>query len=84
MGIKPYLTESKLSEIYEVASDIGGKEYADKMVNKIKEVGYINIAQRYFGLHYKANWSCTGNQDFIKTLLAYGFPWIKGEDFPTK
>lgn len=78
------LTESRLSEIHEVACDVGGKEYADEMVSKITEVGHINIAQRYFGLHYKANWSCIGNEGFIKTLLAYGFLWIKGEDFPIK
>lgn len=78
------LSQSNLSQIHEVASDIGGKKYADQMLNNIETTGYINMAQRYFGLHYKANWSCVGNKDFVDTLLAYGFTWIKGEDFPVK
>lgn len=78
------LTESKLAEVYKVACDIGGEEYANKMVTKIENNGYINMAQRYFGLHYKANWSCIGNKDFIQALLSYGFKWINGEDFPNK
>lgn len=40
------------------------------------------MAQRYFGLHYQANWSCTGNKAFKEALLAYGFSWIEGVDFP--
>lgn len=78
------LSESNLSQIEEVASDIGGKEYAEEMLKKIKEEGHINMAQRYFGLHYKANWSCLGNKDFIDALLSYGFTWIEGKDFPIK
>lgn len=77
-------SESNLSQISEVASDIGGKEYAAQMIENIKKTGYINMAQRYFGLHYKANWSCIGNEAFIKTLKAYGFTWIEGKDFPTR
>ncbi|MFD3155891.1 nitroreductase family protein [Haloimpatiens sp. FM7330] len=76
------LSESNLSQIREVASDIGGKKYAEEMINKTQEQGYVNMAQRYFGLHYKANWSCIGNKDFIETLLSYGFTWINGKDFP--
>lgn len=75
-------SDSNLNTIYKVALDVGGKEYADEMLSKIKNTGYINMAQRYFGLHYLANWSATGNKKFIDTLLAYGFPWIEGKDFP--
>ncbi len=72
------LTEGKLSTIYKVASDVGGKDYADELIKKTKEQGHINMAQRYFALHYSANWACSGNQAFIDTLVAYGFDWIKG------
>lgn len=77
-------SQSNLSLIKEVASDVGGEEYADEMLRKIKEASHINMAQRYFGLHYLANWSCTGNKAFIEALLAYGFTWIEGKDFPVK
>lgn len=78
------LSEDKLSQIYEVAYDVGGEEYAKEMIDKIEKAGYINMAQIYFGLQYKANWSCIGNKDFIQTLLSYGFTWIEGKDFPDK
>lgn len=78
------LNEERIDEIYTVANDVGGKEYADKMIEGIKEAGFINPAQRYFGLHYSANWSCNNNSGFIKSLINYGFTWITGEDFPKK
>lgn len=78
------ITESNLSQISEVATDVGGKEYAEDMLRKIQEEGHINMAQRYFGLHYKANWSAIGNKEFIEALKAYGFSWIEGKDFPVK
>lgn len=70
-----------VEQIFEVARDVGGETYANQMIDQIKEAGHINMAQRYFGLHYKANWSCKGNKDFINTLVHYDFPWIKGEDY---
>lgn len=77
-------SDSNLKQIEEVAYDIGGSEYSDKIIEDIKRVGYINQAQRYFGLHYKANWSCIGNREFLETLKKYGFTWVDGEDFPQK
>ncbi|GMQ55752.1 NADPH-dependent oxidoreductase [Vallitalea sediminicola] len=73
------VTEEKLQTIYEVTADVSGKSKAEDIINTIKEQGNINMAQRYFGLHYMANWSCTGNQEFIDTLINYGFDWIKGD-----
>lgn len=78
------LSDSNLSKMREVALDIGGKEYADEMMQKIEEQGYINMAQRYFGLHYTANSTCIGNKAFAETLIAHGFTWIEGKDFPEK
>ncbi|WP_113674357.1 nitroreductase family protein [Vallitalea guaymasensis] len=72
------ITEEKLQTIYEVTADVSDKSNAENIINTIKEQGHINMAQRYFGLHYMANWSCTGNQEFIDTLINYGFDWIKG------
>lgn len=77
-------SDSNLKQIEEVTYDIGGSEYSDKIIEDIKRVGYINQAQRYFGLHYKANWSCIGNREFLETLKKCGFTWVDGEDFPQK
>lgn len=72
------VTEERLSTIYNVVSDVYDESRANEIVDKIKEQGYINTAQRYFGLHYRANWACSGNQEFIDTLVEHGFDWIKG------
>lgn len=74
-------SEKNLSEIYDVAKDIGDDTYAQEMIRSIKDVGHINMAQRYFGLHYQANWAAKGNGDFLDTLRHYGFEWITGTDF---
>lgn len=72
------ITEEKLSTIHEVASEVCDESYAKSIIEKTKEQGHINMAQRYFGLHYMANWACSGNKEFIDTLISYGFDWIKG------
>ena len=71
-----------LASIKEVAFDLGGRKYEKELEDSIMDVGSINMAQRYFGIHYKANWSAKGNMDLIHALKAYGFPWITGESFP--
>ena len=77
-------SEGNIKQIYEVAEELGGKEYADDMIEFIKSAGHVNMAQRYFGLHYLANWMAAGNSRFIEVLKASGFPWIDGTDFPKK
>jgi len=76
------VSDKNIKELYTVAKDIGGVGYADNMIDKTKETGHINMVQRYFGLHYKANWSCQGNKAFQESLKAYEFDWIDGVDFP--
>ena len=75
-------SKNNLEEIFKVNSDISGEEYAIEMQKNIEEKGFVNMAQRYFGLHYQANWSCIGNEAFKNVLLEYGFTWIEGKDFP--
>ncbi len=71
-----------LTRIKEVAFDLGGEAYEKELEDSILAAGSINMAQRYFGLHYKANWSAKNNMDLLHALKAYGFPWITGESFP--
>ena len=71
-------SKSNIEEIYEVAEEVGGKKYADDMIKSINEKGYVNMAQRYFGLHYVANLMASENSNFMKTLKKFGFSWIDG------
>lgn len=84
-GYKTFPTSiQNMTSIKEVAYDLGGESYEKELETAILKAGHINMAQRYFGLHYKANWSAADNMDLIHALKAYGFPWITGESFPKK
>ncbi len=75
-------SDGKVQIIYDVAKDVGDEDYAKDMVNYIKKKGHINMAQRYFGLHYRAYWMAMNNETFVKELRSSGFTWIDGENFP--
>lgn len=76
------ISDERLEAIFEVVKDVDGEKRAFEVIESIKKAGHINMAQRYFGLHYSANWSCSENSIFIKALKEYGFDWIDGVDFP--
>lgn len=78
---KTPLSDRNINELYKVTKDVAGEEFANEVIEHAKKLGYINIAQRYFGLHYSANWSRSGNPEFINSLNKYGFTWINGEKF---
>lgn len=71
------INEDRLERMSEVCRRVHGKEFSEKCLNKIKEQGYINWAQRYFGLHYPADVMPEGNENFMKTFEDLGFDWFK-------
>ncbi|MEA1992978.1 MAG: nitroreductase family protein [Euryarchaeota archaeon] len=72
------ITEKQLKKIKIVCRDAHGEEFAEKCAKEIEKRGYINMAQYYFGLHYRANEMARGNATFLKILEEYGFSWFKG------
>lgn len=76
------LSDTNLAAITEVFNDVLPKDQAQDALATLKSSGHINMAQRYFGLHYKANWSCSKNADLVKALKDAGFTWTDGIDFP--
>lgn len=71
------ITEKRLKRISEVCQSVHGKEFAEKCIKKIKENGYINAAQRYFGLHYCADSMPDSNDEFLEIMEEFGFNWFK-------
>jgi len=63
--------------IFKVCKEVHGEEFAKKCVGRIKENGYINTAQYYFGLHYRANLMPTENDAFLRIMKEFGFDWFK-------
>lgn len=70
-------TEKRLKRFEEVCRKTHGKEYAQKCRARIDKNGYINHAQRIFGLHYVADLMPDGNEKFLKSIEKFGFSWFK-------
>lgn len=71
------LNERRLETIYEVCKAVHSKEFADKCLASIKERGFINQAQRIFGLHYRADAMPEGNTEFLQIMEELGFGWFQ-------
>jgi FMN reductase [NAD(P)H] len=72
-----HVSERKLEIIKSVCRRAHGEEFAKKCVNRIKANRYINKAQYYFGLHYKADLMPEGNDEYLKLMEKSGLRWFK-------
>ncbi len=66
-----------MKSIQQVCEKVRSTEFADKCLARIEGNGYINAAQRYFGLHYVADTMPEGNEEYVKTTEDFGFSWFK-------
>ena len=71
------ITEDRLKRMAEVCTKVHGCDFADKCITHIKKMGYINVAQRYFGLHYEADLMPEGNEQFVAITKELGFNWFE-------
>lgn len=76
-GMKIEITKERLKRIEKVCRDIAGVKFAKKCIERIKKQGYISWSQRYFGLHYIANYMPKGNEKYLKIMEQFGFEWFK-------
>ncbi len=70
-------SESSLQTIGRVAESVHGQEFARRCVERISETGVINRAQRYFGLHYRADIMPTRNRKYLEIMRESGFDWFE-------
>lgn len=75
------LTPRNIKTLYNVTKEVDGEHSAKESIDYAKEIGKIHTAQRYFGLHYMANWSRTGNKQFLDSLRLYGFTFVDGVEY---
>jgi FMN reductase [NAD(P)H] len=75
--IKIPATLERLDIIRKVCTEVEGEEFAERAISRIKENGYINSAQRYFGLHYIASEMVKGNDDYLRIMKEAGFDWFE-------
>lgn len=76
-NVRLEVTKDRLKRIRHVCRKVHGSAFAEKCIQIIKQKGYINMVQRYFGLHYVADLMPTGNDIFIRTIKRSGFTWFE-------
>lgn len=75
--VKIQITPERLDTFKEVCRVVGGDKFAEKCLDRVNRQGYINMPQRYFGLHYKADIMPVGNEEYLKIFEESGFGWFK-------
>jgi nitroreductase len=71
------ITEERLEAIGSVCRRVHGEAYAERCLAQIREAGYINAVQRYFGLHYTADAMAQGNEAFMQAFKEAGLGWFE-------
>ncbi len=75
-GRKVEITQERLRLIHQVCQDVHGEAFAERCIERIEEQGFISPVQRYFGLHYRADWMPKDNGAFLETMREFGFEWL--------
>jgi FMN reductase [NAD(P)H] len=75
--LKVAITDENLQTMRQVCETVHDKEFADACLQRIKEQGYINPVQRYFGLHYRADHMPEKNTTFMEWIELCGFKWFR-------
>ena len=71
-GSRAEITKKDLKTMYQVCRDVHGAGFARKCVEGIKACKYINRAQVYFGLHYRADKMLSSTPKSMKMLAKAG------------
>lgn len=73
------ITPERLETIAKVCRQVHGEEFAGKCLARIHENGYINQAQRDFGLECRADSMLADNETYLELVEEFGFDWFKDE-----
>ena len=75
-GFKLEITPQRLRAFEQVCRKVGGREFATRSLARVKQQGYFNMAQLYFGLHYQADSMPDGNVKFLRQIESSGLGWF--------
>jgi len=70
-------TPERLDTLEKVCTRVHGPAFAKKCLAQVEADGHINMAQYYFGLHYRADQMPEGNDDYLALVEQFGFDWFK-------
>jgi FMN reductase [NAD(P)H] len=80
-GLRVEATAERLETLARVCQTVEGEELAARCLARVRECGYINPVQRYFGLHYRADRLPLGNDEFLRVIEQAGFGWFLTTSF---
>jgi nitroreductase len=70
-------TAERVREMERVSRAVHGEDFARRCRERIEKTGRVNVAQRYFGLHYIADLMAQRNEEFLKTMKDFGLDWFE-------
>jgi nitroreductase len=76
-GLRVEATEERKGRLAEVCRKVHDEAYARRCLARVEADGFINPAQRYFGLHYCADEMPERNTEFLRLVEEFGFGWFK-------
>jgi FMN reductase [NAD(P)H] len=70
-------TPERRATLEEVCTQVHGPAFAQKCLARVEADGAVNVAQYYFGLHYRADQMPQGNDEYLALMEQFGFDWFK-------
>lgn len=75
-ALRREVTPERLAVIDEVGRAVHGPVFAERCLETVHHNGYINAAQNYFALHYRADQMAEGTAQFLEVVHQRGFGWF--------
>ena len=71
------ISDERLEAVRKVATAVHGAEFADRVLAKIRENGYVNMVQYLYCLAYVADDGVRNNERYLRLLKEAGFSWFE-------
>ncbi len=71
------ISDERLAAIRKVATAVHGEEFAEGVLAKVRENGYISMVQYLYSLAYVADDGVRNNERYLKILKDAGFDWFE-------
>jgi FMN reductase [NAD(P)H] len=71
------VTDERLEALRKVSTAVHGGDFADRVLAKVRENGYISMVQYLYALAYVADDGVRNNERYLRLLKEAGFDWFE-------
>jgi FMN reductase [NAD(P)H] len=71
------VTDERLEALRKVSTAVHGSDFADRVLAKVRENGYISMVQYLYALAYVADDGVRNNERYLRLLRDAGFDWFE-------